>query len=351
MKILYLTDILPKMTSGPANAVPLRIAAQAKFDDVFWLNTNDFFQWQSQDYQFDFGEEWKTRSLADVPFEPDIIVFQGVYQWLKKSNYPKDARRKNIPYVILPHSQLNLKSRDTKFLFLVVGSPRQFEVFITHAKAVQFFSEEQKAESSFFNAPTIIITNGISPQKQIIRSFQNKCNALFIGRFAVNQKGLDLLFETLANEKETLTKSKFHLDMYGVGTVDFLFDKFPVQDLVTIHAPVFGEKKDSAFRSADMFILPSRFEGQSVALLEALSYSLPVLTTTACNMQREIESTSAGYVATPSVDNITEKLLSFLRNMPNDYETMSNAAFNLSKHYYWNEIAANTHDIYSSLLN
>lgn len=251
----------------------------------------------------------------------------------------------------MPHSQLNLKSRDTKFLFLVVGTPRQFEVFVYHSKAVQFFTEEQKAESSFFNAPTIIIPNGVPPQKQINRTFNNKCNALFIGRFAVNQKGLDLLFESLANEKDNLTAANFHLDMYGTGNIDFLFDKFPVQDLVTIHAPVFGEMKDSAFRSADMFILPSRFEGQSIALLEAFSYSLPVLTTTACNMQREIESTSAGYVASTSVDNITEKLLSFLRNMPYVYESMCNAAFTLSKRYYWNEIAANTHDIYSTLLN
>lgn len=352
MKILYLTDFVPRYVSGPANAVPPRIIAQAQVDEVFWLSINDYFEWQSDAYKFDFGAEWKTRNLADIPFAPDIIVFQGVYSWLKNSSYPKDARKKNIPYVILPHSQLNFQARNMNPLMKILGTPRQFEVFVHYAKAVQFFTEEQKSESNYFGAPTIIIPNGVEPQDIIKRKFKNKINAMFIGR-VTDQKGLDLFIEACANVKDVLINKNFTLNVYGSNSnaLAALVEKKGLQNIIKLHNPIFGEDKVSAFKNANMFVLPSRYEGQSVALLEALSYSLPILTTTAANMTKKITDAQAGFVADISVESIQQNLIAMLNDLPTKFEAMSNAAYELSRDYFWWKIAKDTHKIYSDLIN
>ena len=351
MKILYITDIVPKFTGGPANAVPPRILAQSKVDDVFWLNINDYFEWQNDSFKFDFGSEWQNKSLDDIPFEPDIIVFQGVLSWVRSSKYPKDARKKSIPYVVLPHSQLNFKARDMNNLFKFIGTPKQFEVFVYHAKAVQFFTEEQKAESVYFGAPTIIIPNGVQEQKFIRRTLKDKISAMFIGR-VVPQKGLDIFINACTPIKDFLREKNFFLDIYGSNSSSLKeqIDSAELQDIIHLHNPIFGVEKDTAFKNANLFILPSRYEGQPVALLEALSYSLPVLTTTAANMTEVISSAKVGLVASPSVESIRQNLIDLLNDIAFAYPNMANSAYQLSKKYFWSKIALDTHNIYKKLI-
>ena len=62
-------------------------------------------------------------------------------------------------------------------------------------------------------------------------------------------------------------------------------------DEVFLAGPLYGEHKEAALASADVFILPSKSEGLPMAVLEAWSWGLPVLMTVACNLP---EGFSAG---------------------------------------------------------
>lgn len=57
-----------------------------------------------------------------------------------------------------------------------------------------------------------------------------------------------------------------------------------LQSSVRFLGPKFGREKESVFRSAEAFVLPSFSEGLPVSILEAWSYGLPVLMTNACNL-------------------------------------------------------------------
>ena len=76
------------------------------------------------------------------------------------------------------------------------------------------------------------------------------------------------------------------------------------------------EKKQNIYSYADCFILPSKSENFGISIAEALSYSLPVLTTTATPWQ-EIQKKNAGIIFNMSQANLDLSLKKFL-SKPND---------------------------------
>lgn len=61
-------------------------------------------------------------------------------------------------------------------------------------------------------------------------------------------------------------------------------EQLGISQSVLLTGPCFGAEKRAFFRRAAGFVLPSFSEGQPMAVLEAWSYSLPVLMTPACNL-------------------------------------------------------------------
>lgn len=73
-----------------------------------------------------------------------------------------------------------------------------------------------------------------------------------------------------------------------------------------------GEEARFLYALSDVFVLPSHEEGFSMALLEALAYGCPSLSTTLCHMP-EIAEQGAGVVADPSPEGIGLGLADLLR--------------------------------------
>lgn len=89
------------------------------------------------------------------------------------------------------------------------------------------------------------------------------------------QKGQDLLVE--AWEKAPLPGA--HLALVGEGDPDELRRSAPVQFGTSLFAPGPTDRMEDWLRAADVVVLPSRWEGQSVAMAEALGCGIPVVMT------------------------------------------------------------------------
>ena len=72
-----------------------------------------------------------------------------------------------------------------------------------------------------------------------------------------------------------------------------------LEDQVEVVGPLFGEAKDAAYRDADLFVLPSYSENFGIVVAEALSYGVPVLTTTGCPWQ-ELQTHNCGWWVEPT---------------------------------------------------
>lgn len=66
-------------------------------------------------------------------------------------------------------------------------------------------------------------------------------------------------------------------------------------DRIHFVGEVAGEQKRAAFSMADLFVLPSESEGFSNAIIEAMSWSIPVIITEGCNFP-EVAEADAGWV-------------------------------------------------------
>jgi glycosyltransferase involved in cell wall biosynthesis len=102
---------------------------------------------------------------------------------------------------------------------------------------------------------------------------------LYLGRISLN-KGIDVIYDALKALKQRGTGVRFVLA--GTGPEEALYvPKFRklLGDDFTFTGVVTGDKKTRLVKQCDVFLLPSRFEGLPMALLECMAFGLVPVTT------------------------------------------------------------------------
>lgn len=200
-------------------------------------------------------------------------------------------------------------------------------------------------------APIRVIPNGIFPdQFRVARDggLFRKCHpvlgespyVLFLSRLHF-KKGLDYLIDAFAivcqREQQT------HLVIAGPdegmrGQVEHWIRERGLQARVHLMGPIYGETKLSALAGALCFCLPSRQEGFSMAICEALASRSPVVISDQCHFP-EVAAAGAGMVVPLSAGEIAAALEQCI----NDAEWRRNAAASahalITTRYSWEAIA------------
>lgn len=350
MKILFISELESKVSSGMSWSVPARITAQAKIDDVFWVNLseNSMPHWKATGLYHTIGEygSCKVDVLPDGFDKPDLVVFEGVY-YIKFVKFAKELRHQRIPYVIVPRSMLTHDAiHNGKYFKKAVANFLFFNKFVRGALAIQYLTDkEYKDSGNAWNKRFIISPNGFeAPETLCRKKSKGEIRCTFIGRMDIYQKGLDLLLQACANVQENLRKVHFKLTLYGPdwdGSLELLrasIKEKGISDIVTLGGEIKGEAKSECLLASDLFIMTSRFEGMPMGLIEALAYGVPVLVTLGTNMCDSIENYDAGWCCGESVDDITNGLLQVIEQM-SLLSNKGNNARKLALTYNWNSIA------------
>lgn len=229
---------------------------------------------------------------------------------------------RGVPYTLCPHGMLDdwsmAQSTLKKKIHLALISGKTFRgcAFI-HA-----LNEHEAAciESFGFGPKAEVLNNGVFrdefdelPEPGSFRAkhpgLGDKPYIVFISRLHF-KKGLDHLagaFITIAGKHPDAhlvvigpddgAQSAFERDIAGAG----------LGERVHLTGPMYGREKLSALVDASCFCLPSRQEGFSIAICEALACSAPVVITQECNFP-EVAEAGVGIVVPLSTQNIADGL-------------------------------------------
>lgn len=148
---------------------------------------------------------------------------------------------------------------------------------------------------------------------------------LFMGRYG-QRKGVFDLIDAVAKANNPL----IHLQLYGdadVEAVSALVQKHKLQQQVFVGQWISGDDKHQVFLNADVLVLPSYNEGLPMAILEALSYGLPVISTPVGGIAEAVTDGFNGFLIPPgNVNALAEKLLYFVEN-PQQIPVMGQAGY------------------------
>jgi glycosyltransferase involved in cell wall biosynthesis len=263
-------------------------------------------------------------------------------------------------YVVTPNggyssNVLRGRNRVQKAIWLkVLERPFLRGAAFTHAVS----PAEERDLRSLGAGRTVFIPNGIE-ESLLGRPTTPPGDArgwLFLGRLAVDQKGLDLLVQGYAQARRTRADVLPQLTLAGS---DFRNGRAYLEnsalDLgitagVRCVGPVFGEEKWQALASCRLFVHTSRWEGLPFAALEAMASGRPVLVTPETNLADPVRKYEAGWVVDGSPASIAKGLLAAAAAGREELNKMGDRARELVRdQYVWPVVAHEMANLYRAI--
>lgn len=137
--------------------------------------------------------------------------------------------------------------------------------------------DERKIQQVNTRVISRVIPDGVGDEYFVLPRGEGK-HILFIGRFDVNQKGIDLLLRAYAKIRERI---KYPLVIGGHGQDEDkileLIRGLNLENQVKMIGSTYSEKKFKVLSEAVCAALPSRFETFSIFGLEAIASGLPLV--------------------------------------------------------------------------
>jgi glycosyltransferase involved in cell wall biosynthesis len=381
MRILHLIDALDPERGGPPVVAACLAAAQASLGHQTSILA---WHWEGADARTDqamarvpgFGRVGRhslgpisrlrfvlpraaSAALKAALSSADVLHIHGVWDPVFKAA-ASAARRRGMPYVVAPHGMLDPWSMAQKRLKKRIALALGFGRMLDRATFLHVLNadEGRLLAPLGLTMPLEVIPNGIfvedveplPPAGEFHHRHSESAGGpyiLFLSRLHY-KKGLDFLADAFAQVVKE--DSNVRLVVAGPDQGERANFESRVRDLglterVHLVGPLYGQDKLAALAGAACFVLPSRQEGFSVAVTEAMACRVPVVVSDACHFP-EVASAGAGRVVPLEPPAIAAALLEILRD-----DTLrcrmgdAGRALVLSR-YTWPQIARQTIDAY-----
>ena len=258
----------------------------------------------------------------------DMIIVNGLWQY-HGACVSRVANERNLNYVVYPHGMLDPWSRRAhpfkyvkKFLYWLCVERRT----LSRAAALIFTSDEEARLAPHFfpsaNWTAKIVGNGVADPPDVsaqdVAAFRSDHGIppdrvvwLFMSRLH-SKKGLEDLIDSLSAVMAWPTPPI--MVIAGGGKEEYVnqlkgrCNTLGLQKDVIWTGPIYSTAKWAAFRSAELFILPSHQENFGIVVAEALSVGLPVCTTKQVNIWSIVKNEKAGLICEDNRTSLTSAL-------------------------------------------
>ncbi len=176
---------------------------------------------------------------------------------------------------------------------------------------------------------------------------------LFLGRIGDNdRKGAFLLLETIKSIKQKLNNVEFLFGGDG-ETKKFQekIDELELGNIVKYLGWISESEKESTFNEIDIFILPTFYEAQPLAILEAMNFSKPIISTLVASIPEVVEHEKNGILIKAGDKNALKNAILYFINNPKEIELMGLESKKNIKRFYPESVLEKLEEIYLELLN
>lgn len=145
----------------------------------------------------------------------------------------------------------------------------------------------------------VILSNPVAvPPSVPQRRGRTRVQLLFLGRISGHKGAFDLLraYESLP---QTL-RARSRVVFAGDGEVEQLRGQARAfGDAIEVHSWIATAQRDALLQGSDLFVLPSYYEGIPMAMLEAMAFGLPVVSTRVGGIPEVVEDQREGLLVAP----------------------------------------------------
>lgn len=196
-----------------------------------------------------------------------------------------------------------------------------------------------------------VLNNIVSPPTiKNQKHTDDKLHLLFLGEISKRKGGYDLL-NAIVQERDNF-RGKLSLRMGG-NVVDGDIKKFiadnNIGDIVSYEGWIAGDHKIECLNWADVYILPSYNEGLPIAILEAMSYSHPIISTPVGGIPEVVYNKRNGILVTPGdIQQISSSLKFYIENK-DAIKTQGAESYQIVQNFFPEKVFSDLKTIYQSL--
>lgn len=229
---------------------------------------------------------------------------------------------------------------------VVSATLKKVDCIITLSQSWKDFFEKE------FRHPNVkILPNAIPGRVYSKREIRFPLHALFLGTLG-EKKGIYDLLQVLAMHKEEFA-GKFILHVGGKGEtekVQHYIESEGLLHIVKFEGFVIGEEKKQLLTQCNFYILPSYAEGLSISILEAMSYQMPILSTTVGGIPDVVENGINGILIQPGDKSALYQALIRLMSDEKLLISMGNASYGKVQPYFLENVKMALERLYMELL-
>ncbi len=176
--------------------------------------------------------------------------------------------------------------------------------------------------------------------KPIKKKFLKKKKIIYFGRIH-EKKGIEILLKAIKELPKNYFE-KYSFEITGPGETDYtskineMIKDYNIENYVKMLSPKKGKEKIDYLQDADVFVLPSYEEGDSIALKEAMSAKNAVIISEQCRLDL-VEKENAGFIIRTEKESLKSALLKL---NDHDLKIMGDNSKNIIKKYFDNDYCA-----------
>ena len=304
---------------------------------------------------------WLWKHVADY----DIVHIHAVFTF-PSTIAAWTAKAKRVPYMVRPLGVLNEWGLKNRRRFVKKLSLRLIEGPILRSSALIHYTSEQErieAREAGIDHPSVVIPNPVDFEPSTVKVEGGRFRArypetkgrrlvVFLSRISA-KKGLDLLIPAFAELQKHQPDTM--LVIAGEGDAQLTSEAVErartsgLKDHVLWTGFLDSRAKAELLSDAELFVLPSYSENFGVAVVEALSFNVPVVVSDQVGIHHEVHDAQAGLVVPCEVGALFRAMQEILQNPGLKAELSANAGRLASGRFSRARILERIADVYGTI--